>query len=202
MARYRLLASVAIITLIYNSKKWNNILNKWLLALIQFFPLSIFASYAFWHGVPSNERWLDAFQLGAFLGVFQLIIVSLQNKPINRLILAGNVYLILGGLAVFFEQWWYLQIYGELRESAIILLIIIIGITSTFISSSGFIAVKNSEKKLSLYLLLAAIFVLPASIYFEGQRIYSAVIPIILLALFQRYLVFVATHKASIELTD
>jgi len=174
-------------------------MSKWIFALIQFFPLSTFATYAFWHGIPTNERWLDAFQIGAVLGLVQLLIVLLQNKPINRLVLAGNVYLILGGLAVFFQQWWYLQIYNELRESAIILLMIIVGTISTLTSPAGFIAVEKSERKLSLYLLAATILVAPLAIYFEGERTYSAILPIIFLAIFHRYLVFIAKRKIVIE---
>ena len=30
--------------------------------LVQFLPLSLFATYAFWHGAPINERWLVAFE--------------------------------------------------------------------------------------------------------------------------------------------
>jgi hypothetical protein len=174
-------------------------MRKWIFALIQFFPLSTFATYAFWHGIPTNERWLDAFQIGAVLGTVQLLFVLLQNKPVNRLILSGNVYLILGGLAVFLQQWWYLQMYDALRESAIILLMIIVGTISTFASPAGFIAVEKSEKKLSLYLLLATISVLPLSIYFEGELTFSAVLPLIFLAIFQRYLISIAKNRVVIK---
>jgi len=167
-------------------------MSKWLFALIQFFPLSTFATFAFWYGAPTNERWLFAFQLGAFLAIAQFIILLVQVKPINRLVLAGNVYLLLGGAAAYFQQWWYLEVYNYLRESAIIYLMIVIGFVTTFTSSSGFIAVANSERKLSYFLLGATILALPFALYFEGNRTYSAVLPIIFLALFQRYLVYYA----------
>lgn len=174
-------------------------MSKWIFALIQFFPLSTFATFAFWNGSPSNDRWLDAFQLGALLGllsvIVQLTILLPQNKPLNRLVLAGNIYLIFGGVAVFFQQWWYLKFYDLLRESAIILLMALIGIMTTFFSSSGFIAVKNSAKKYSLYLLIATILMLPFALYFEGDRIYAAVLPIIFLAIFQRYLMYIANRN-------
>jgi hypothetical protein len=170
-------------------------MSKWLFALIQFFPLSTFATYAFWSGIPSNERWLEAFQLGALLAIVQFIVLLVQVKPMNRLVLAGNIYLLLGGSAVYFQQWWYLEIYNYLRESAIIFLMILIGFVTTFTSSSGFIAVTGSERKLSYYLLSATILALPFAFYFEGNRTYSAVLPIISLALFHRYLVYVATQR-------
>ncbi|MBQ4852566.1 hypothetical protein [Pseudoalteromonas sp. MMG012] len=174
-------------------------MGKWILTLIQFFPLSIFATFAFWYGPPSDDRWLDAFQLGALLGLLQLLILLPQNSPLNRLVLAGNIYLMLGGLAVCFEQWWYLQLYGLLRESAIIILMVIVGSLTTFASSSGFIAVKGSARKFSIYLLLASISMIPLAIIFAGNRTYAAVLPIIFLAILQRYLSHIAQKVCEIK---
>ena len=174
-------------------------MSKWIFALIQFFPLSMFATYAFWSGVPSNDRWVDAFQISACLGLIQLAILLPQKAPLNRLVLAGNIYLILGGLAGFFQQWWYLKLYGSLRESAIILLMVIVGSFTTFISSSGFIAVKGSPRKLSIYLLSATVLMVPFALYFEGNRIYAAVLPIIFLAIFQRYLSYIAKKSFMVQ---
>jgi len=168
---------------------------KWMFALFQFFPLSIFASFAFFNGMPSNQRWLEAFQLGAMLGVIQLIILLPLSKPLNRLILAGNLYLILGGLAVFYKQWWLLNVYDALRESAILIFMVCVGLISIFSSSAGFIAVKHSERRFSWWLLFAVIAMLPFAVYFQGQRLYSAILPIIFLAVVQRYLVFIAHGK-------
>lgn len=163
-------------------------MSKWIFALIQFFPLSVFAMYAFWSDTPSNERWLTAFELGAILGLIQLLVLLPQKTPLNRLVLAGNIYLILGGLAAFLQQCWYLALYNYLRESAILILMVLVGAISTFMSASGFIAVKGSDRKFSIYLLLAAISMIPVAIFFEGNRTYAAVIPIIFLAILQRYL--------------
>ncbi|QFI37952.1 hypothetical protein FR932_08865 [Moritella marina ATCC 15381] len=174
-------------------------MSKWIFALIQFFPLSTFATFAFWNGAPSNERYLEAFQLGALLGLIQLAILLPQQKPLNRLVLAGNIYLILGGLAAFFQQFWYLKIYDSLRESAIILLMVIIGSLTTFSSASGFIAVKGSARKFSVYLLFASIAMLPFAIIFEGNRIYAAVLPIVFLAILQRYLSHIAKQTVVVQ---
>jgi hypothetical protein len=170
-------------------------MSKWIFALVQFFPLSMFATFAFWNGVPSNDRWLQAFQIGALLGLIQMVILLPQKRPLNRLVLAGNIYLVLGGLAAFFQQWWYLKLYDTLRESAIILLMIIVGLISTFGSASGFIAVKDSAFKYSAYLLIGTISMLPFAIIFEGDRVYAAVLPIIFLALLQRYLSHIAKQS-------
>ena len=174
-------------------------MSKWIFALIQFFPLSTFATFAFWNGSPSNERWLEAFQLGALLGLIQLVILLPQKNPLNRLVLAGNIYLILGGLAAFFQQWWYLKLYDSLRESAIILLMVIVGGFTTYVSSSGCIAVKGSARKFSIYLLVATSAMLPFAIIFEGNRTYAAILPIIFLAILQRYLSYIAKQTLVVQ---
>lgn len=174
-------------------------MTKWIFALIQFLPLSTFASFAFWYGAPSNERWLESYQIGALLGLIQLAILLPCNNPLNRLVLAGNIYLILGGLAAFFQQWWYLQLYALLRESAIILFMATIGLMTTLTSLSGFIAVKNAPRKFSIYLLLATVSMLPFAIYFEGDRTYAAILPIIFLAILQRYLAFFVKNRYQIK---
>ena len=97
------------------------------------------------------------------------------------------------------QQWWYLKLYGSLRESAIILLMVIVGSLTTFISSSGFIAVKGSHRKYSIYLLIATVLMLPFAFYFEGNRIYAAVLPIIFLAILQRYLSYIAKEKLMVQ---
>ena len=174
-------------------------MNKWIFSLIQFFPLSTFAWFAFWNGFPTVERWLLAFQLGAVLGMIQLSVLLPQKNPLNRLVLAGNIYLILGGLAVYLKQWWYLQIYASLRESGIILLMALVGLASTFMTRTGFIAVDGGERKYSFWLLFATLSMLPFAIYFEGNRIYAAVLPIIFLAFVQRYISFLAKKEVLAE---
>lgn len=49
---------------------------------------------------PVALRWAFEFKLGAIAGIIQLAIVFAQPRPVNRLILGGNIYLIAGGLAI------------------------------------------------------------------------------------------------------
>jgi hypothetical protein len=167
---------------------------KKFLPLIQFLPLSLFSSYGFWQNQVSNERWLEAFQLAAVAGVIQLIIAYFQQKPINRLILSANLYLIFGGLSAFFQQWWYLEVVQSLQESAIFIFMIIVGVITTLTSQSGFIAVDNlaikSHRWASWLLLFSTVLALLNANLFQGLIVQSAVIPIILLSLLQRYLAF------------
>ena len=174
---------------------------RWIFSLFQFFPLSLFAAYAFWHGLPSNDRWIEAFQISAIAGIVQLGIVLPQRFPLNRLVLAGNIYLILGGLAALTGQWWYLQIYDYLRESAIFLAILLVGIVATFTTRHGFIAAQGADLKWNRYysilLLGATVFCFIPALVFEGNRIWSAVVPIVALAVIRRYFAHLASQKSN-----
>ena len=168
-------------------------LSSWIFSLVQFFPISLFAAYAFWDGVPSNERWMDAFTLGAVAALVQLAILIPQRRPLNRLILAANLYLLAGGFAPVARQWWIYSVYGSLRESGIILMMMLVGLISTFASSAGYIGVLEAQqadiKRSSMILLAATGMALVPAMVFEGNRLFAAVLPIAVLAVVQRYLV-------------
>ena len=95
-------------------------MRSWFIPLVQFLPLSLFATYAFWHGTPTNDRWVEAFKLGAVAAAIQLAIVLPRRQPADRLILAANLYLLAGGLAAFTRQWWFLGWYGLVGPSGIL----------------------------------------------------------------------------------
>jgi len=159
-------------------------------ALVQFFPLSLFATYAFWRGQPTDERWVTAFTLGAVAAAIQLVIVLPQSRPVNRLILGANVYLLVGGAAAIAQQWWLLRLYARLNESGIFLFILAVGIVATFASPAGFVAIADADRRIvrrySVWLLAATFVASLASIAFQGNRTWSAVVPLIALAALQR----------------
>lgn len=166
-------------------------ISSWILVFVQFLPLSFFATYAFWHGEPTDDRWMEAFQWGSLAALIQLLIVLPQRRPTNRLILAANLYLLAGGGAVFTHQWWLLQTYGVLREAGIFIAILIVGVVTTFASPAGFIATLGTQsevRRASLWLLVAAMLGLGASLMFAGDTTWAAVVPIICLAIFHRVL--------------
>jgi hypothetical protein len=136
-------------------------------AFIQFLPLSLFASYAFWYGAPSNERWVEAFTIGALAAAIQLLIVLSRGRPANRLILGANLYLLVGGIAATARQWWLLGVYGRLTETGIFLSILTVGVLATLLTPAGFVGVRAANV--------------------QAVRWYSAaVVPLIGLALLQR----------------
>ncbi|WP_228064379.1 hypothetical protein [Novilysobacter avium] len=156
-------------------------------------PLSLFAAYAFWNGAPDEQRWREAFQIASIAAVAQLALVLPQPRPANRLVLAANVYLMLGGLAFLLHQWWYLRLYDSLRESAIFIIMLCVGIAATLFTSPGFAAITHAPRhvvmRASISLLVATALALGISFAFRGDRILAAVVPIICLAVLQRVLV-------------
>ena len=166
---------------------------RWIFALVQFLPLSLFASYAFWHGAPDDARWQQAFELASVAALVQLAIVLPQPRPASRLVLAANLYLLLGGLAFFAQQWWFLRLYDSLRESAIFIIMLAVGAATTLGSRAGFVAAcappRRAVVRASVCLLFATGVALAISIAYRGDRYLAAVYPIIGLAILQRLLV-------------
>jgi hypothetical protein len=162
---------------------------RYLILLIQFLPLSTFSTYAYWSGEPSNDRWVDAFIIGGVLGIVQLamILYFARRSPLNRLVLAANLYLIVGGIACVMQWWDFMSLYATAMESAILGLMVVVGLVSTLFSRYGFIGVKIGPqrqlvKQYSFILLGSTLVAFAASLIFRGDSTFAAVIPIIFLA--------------------
>lgn len=178
---------------------------KKLAPLFQFLPLSLFSTIGFWQPQTSNQGWLLAFKVAALVAILQLLLIVRQKTVMSRLILSANFYLILGGLAAFSQQWWYLELYKSLQESAIFLMMVLVAIITMLSSNYGFVGidkalVKDTAERLNInkqsaYLFIGVLVSLVISVLFKGNITLSTVIPIIFLALFQRYLI----HKYSQE---
>jgi hypothetical protein len=160
--------------------------------VFQFFPLSLFAAYAFWYGAPTDDRWVGAFKLGAVAASLQLIVVLAQRRPASRLILGANLYLLVGGAAAFAQQWWVLRYFGVLRESGIFLAMLGVGLVTTFVSRAGFIGVATAPppevRKASLVMLAATAGAVAIAVAFRGDRTWAAAMPVLALAILQRTL--------------
>jgi alpha-beta hydrolase superfamily lysophospholipase len=160
-----------------------------LATLVQFFPLSVFATYAFWEGVPTGARWIAAFELAAGAAVLQFALLWPRRGPTNRLVLGVNLYLLTGGAAALTRQWWVLETYGRLQESGIFLFILGVGLVTTVATRAGFVAVVDASagaaRRASLWLAAATLGAAVVAHAFQGRRLWSAVAPMIVLAALQ-----------------
>mgnify|MGYP001216503790 CR=1 FL=1 len=181
-------------------------LNK-IAQLFQFLPLSLFSMIAFGQPETSDQSWFLAFEVAALVGFFQLLLMFKLKIIMSRLILSANIYLILGGLASLFQQWWYLAFYNTLQETGIFIVMILVGVITMTWSKNSFVgidktSVKEVEERISInkkssYLFVAVLISLILSLIFKGDITLSAVTPIIFLALFQRYLVHQHNQQIS-----
>ena len=159
--------------------------------LLGFLALAVFAAYAFAQGAPTEERWVLSFKLGACLAALELLVLARRAAPINRLILGANIWLLVGGLAAFLQQWWLLRGYERFGEASLFGAMLAVGIVTTLVMPSGFVAVSGPRRKVLLAssALLAAVTVaLAIAVTFQGNVKVAAVLPVIALSWLNRAL--------------
>jgi hypothetical protein len=161
--------------------------------LLQFFPLSVFFKMAHLNGPPQAADWMHAYQWGGAAAILQFALSMFfsQGHPLNRIILGVNLYLMIGGVAVVTNQLALLEMLNNLKERAIFLCLLIVGILTTFASKAGFVgAIETSMKRdirtYSIWLILLTCAALAASFWFKGQIIFSAAAPLIMLSVATR----------------
>lgn len=163
--------------------------------LLQFLPLSGFLLVAFRHGAPGLEDWLIAFMAGGAIAVLQVLLTLAfaRGRPLNRMLLGANAYLVVGGFSALTNQLWILQSLNDLRESGLFLCIFAVGVITTFGSRAGFVgqehgADRSKTRRDSLLLLAMAIAATIPSFLFRGHLVVSAVVPLTLLTIANRWL--------------
>ena len=167
--------------------------------LLGFMALAIFVAYAYAHGTPTVARWEQAFKLGAILAALEIAILYARKPPMNRLILGGNIWLLVGGLAFVFGQEKFLRMYESMGEASVFAAILCVGIIATLYSKNGFVGVQASRNKVltySAYLLIATATAFVTAIVFKGNIKIAGVLPLTALAFFHRYLRHVLRNSA------
>ena len=150
--------------------------------LFQFIPISVFLWYVRYEGA-SPSVWRVAFMLGGGVAVVETLLLFLKKVPLNRLVLAVNLFLFVGGLAFAADIGLILRVYKNLMQTSLFVSLIIVGIISTVASKSGFVGVPHPEQRIvmrfSLGLLAASVVALCLSIIFRGNMMYAGVLPFI-----------------------
>ncbi|GAA4798570.1 hypothetical protein [Lysobacter hankyongensis] len=163
--------------------------------LLQFLPLSGFLLVAFRHGAPGLEDWLIAFMAGGAIAVLQVLLTLAfaRGRPLNRMLLGVNAYLVVGGFSALTNQLWILQSLNDLRESGLFLCILAVGVLTTLGTPAGFVGREDrsgagrTARYSWVLLALAAIATIPSFLLRE-QLLYSAVIPLTVLSMLHRRL--------------
>jgi len=171
---------------------------------LQFLPLSIFATYAFWHGEPGVDRWQKAFVIGAAAAVVQVALGWARRQPASRVALGGSAFLVTGGLAVVARQWAVLRGLGALRESAVLLFVVLVGLASVW-TRAGFVGAAGGDpravRRASLVLLAAAIAAFLVSLPFRGRGTWVVTVALVGLVVANQWLLERLHHSEDATAT-
>ncbi len=156
--------------------------------IVQFLPLTLFATYAFWAGpTPAPNRWERAFVLGGVAAVVQMALVLRRRAPVNRLLLGANLYLLVGGLATVTRQWRVLVLYGVLAEAGIFVAILLVGLVTTSVSPAGYVGRRHPDRRkvrrYSLVLLGLTAAGLAVTVVFRGSGTWPVALPLLVVAI-------------------
>lgn len=159
--------------------------------LLGFLALALFAFLAFGGGAATDDKLLFAFKASAPVAVVELAVLFWRATPANRLIVGANLWLAAGGLAALLQQWWWLRGYQQLGEASLFISMGIVGLVTTALSPTGFVAATGPRRAVilaSLALLAGVLVALAAAAHFRGNVKYAAVIPVIALSWLNRLL--------------
>jgi hypothetical protein len=157
--------------------------------LLGFFALAVFAAWAFGRGAPTPERLITAFQWTTGLAVLELALLALRRAPVNRLILGANLWLILGGLAAFTQQWWFLRLYERWGEASLFASILVVGLATTVGTASGFVGALGERPRVllaSAALLAGVGAAFWVALAHQGNTKVAAVLPVMALSWLHR----------------
>jgi hypothetical protein len=172
--------------------------------LLGFVALSVFAYLGFSRGAQTESTWRFAFTVAGGIAILELLTLTyVITKPANRLVVAANIYLVLGGLAFALNQEQFLLLYQRLGLNAILLMFFLVGVVTTIASPAGFIGVYGNQVRVrqASYILLAlvALATLVAQLYPAIHK-GAAVAIVTALALLQRALrLWVSRNAAAVN---
>lgn len=170
--------------------------------LLGFVALALFAFLAFGRGPASDDGFVHAFKVGGLVAGVELAFLLVRAKPANRLILGANTWLIAGAVAAYLELWWWLRLYQQFGEASLFVSMLIVGLASTWLSPSGFVAKLGPTievRRASLLLLGSVLVALAVAMHFRGDVKYAAVLPVIALSWLNRILRLRVRGEAPLE---
>ncbi len=168
------------------SRRWAGLLQH-----TQFVPLTFFVLYASWQGQDSFARWLQAFEYSAGLALLQLWLCR-QLRPVNKLMLAANLYLLLGAAASVLQLsvlQWLLDLW---RAQALFAGIALLNLLCLCGHPAGCLSTYPQHQRdgqtASLLLWLASLLAMLPAMLTQWSLLYSAFLPLLLLSLLEKWL--------------
>jgi hypothetical protein len=169
--------------------------------LLPWTPALVLLRFAQWHGWADDQRWLLALQVAAPVAALYFLIGLALRRPLQRLPMGANLYVLLGGLCALFMFEPGLNWLGQWREAAVLACILAVGVVTMLASPHGYIGAVGlapaSQRRLSLLLLAATVLALAWAVWLRGHPLLAAVLPITLLGLLRRALLRLAPDPAT-----
>lgn len=160
-----------------------------------FLPFTVFLAVAFRSGQGVEPDWVMAFQLGGLTAFVQycLLFIFPGQYPPNRIIMGGNLYLMLGGVLMLIGAEKPLLLFRHLQENGLFLCLLAVGIITTLASPAGFVGAQEHAEPLkvrraSLIMLGLTALATLLSFTFKGNLNLSATAPLIALVVLNRIL--------------
>lgn len=168
------------------NRRWHQVLKA-----CNFVPLTVFVLYASWGGQDEFTRWLQAFEYGALLAIVQLWCCR-HFLPLNKLMLAADLYLLLGGVASV-SDWHLVQLLlDHWRASGLFLWIAVFCLACTLFHPAGCLSQYGATRQhtilASRWLCLASCIALLPSLLSSWSLLYSAFVPLVLLSVLEKNL--------------
>ena len=162
-----------------------------LLLLVQYIPLSVFLTIVRWSD-QTGPNWKLAFVIGGCIALIEFAFLLINKKVFDRLIMAINLFLFVGGLGFLFNIHPILNLYDNLMQSALFVSILLVGAVTTLFSIYGFIGVDHPNKQLirnrSIYLVIASLLACTLSLFFRGDMLLGGTLPFIGLLVIRKVL--------------
>lgn len=148
----------------------------------RFLPLTMFMLCASLRPAEGDARWLFAFKAGGAAACVHLLFFLCRERVVNRLILAVDLWLLLGGMAAFFHWEPALLLLRQTKETSLFAVICLVGAASTACGGAGFIGGPAGTRQTRIYSgILLGLVVLCGILSFlcNGRLFLSAVLPLV-----------------------
>jgi hypothetical protein len=155
--------------------------------LLQYIPLTLFL-FLSRQSAFGASNWSIAFQVSGLLGAVELaLILYFTKNRFHRLVSAATLFLIIGGLAFYFEIEAILNTLSTLRESTLLLMMTLVCTIATLTTKTGAFeqqwADEKIQKKYSFYFILCTIVALVWSYAQRGNSNAAGFAPVVVLIL-------------------
>lgn len=136
-------------------------------------------------GRTAEEGWQLAFLVGGSLALMALLLARLTKRRIDPMLLAINLFMTVGGVGVALDYAPILAFYDMLRESAMFLFMLMVGILAMYFSPKGCLktplADPGSTRRASIGLLIVIASALLFSLWFRGHTHIAGTLPLIVI---------------------